>query len=1030
MAVGLTLPGLAPAQDAANPPAAEKIYIVQLREPAAIQAMGAPGAQNRVTPRGRFDARAGAVRSYAAQLTAEHDRLLAGIGALDGKVYSYRLTFNGFAARLTQAQAAKLAADPAVARLMPDRIRHLQSNASASFLGLLDMTGGLRRDLALKGEDVVIGIIDSGITPDHASFADRIEQKKPRACRSEWAESSLLGRWLCARFRKPRYTAAYARPVDWHGRCETGERFTAAHCNNKLIGARYYYAGFQDAGYDMDPQEFLSARDADGHGTHIASVAAGNAAKAALGGTVVADISGIAPRARIAVYKACWLEAGATRGTCAMSDLKSAIEDAVADGVDIISYAVGTTEGGPLDFDAQALLNASDAGVLAVVAAGNGGPAAETIESPGSAPWVLTVAASSRAGRRFDEVLRVTTPATAVGDFTSKEGGFTPALRSAGPITGRLVLADDGEPVTSDACQSLANASVVNGRIALISRGSCTFQEKLANAQAAGARAAVVYTDLGGPIIMTSERGSVNIPAVMISRTDGDFLVARLAAGDAVEVRLEKGLIAARTATGNIVYGASARGPNPISRDILKPDVTAPGADILGAQTPDVANGVRGERYQYLSGTSMAVPQVAGIAALLREAHPEWSPAAIRSALVTTARQDVVKENGTTAADPFDVGGGHVVPNHAANPGLVYEAGRDDYDAWACGAGIPRVSDEACAALAEEFPTAIDELNLPSLAQGALVGERTVRRRVTNVGPAASYQALVSPPAGVGMSVSPATLSLGSGETGEFAVTFTNLGLAVALDGWEFGSLTWVSGSQQVRSPVAVRTAALGAPALVTGTGITGQTGFEVQFGYDGSYGVAADGLAAPLTFTGLVLDDPLGVYTIIADDGALPDHIRRFHITVPAGTSYLRVALSGSDAGSADDLDLYLLCPDNLCPDGTEGLASAGAAAEEAIDILHPDAGEYVVDVHGFETDETVGGPGANFALRAWTVGGQAGEGNLQVSAPGAASVGGSGEVLVSWQDLAPGEVYLGLITHDNGERELGQTLVEVDSK
>jgi subtilisin family serine protease len=1006
---------------------AERVYIVQLSEPAALPAARALAGASRRSADGRTDLTAAGVRRYAAGLVESHDRALAAVGAADAKVYSYRLAFNGFAARLTPAQAAKLARQPGVARVWPDRVRRLDTNASASFLGLLDPATGLRSGLGLKGEDVVIGVIDSGITPDHPSFADTVEKKKPRICRSAWAEDSLLGLWLCKRFDKPRLTRAYDEPEGWNGRCKTGEGFPASACNHKLIGARFYDEGFR-ALYDLDANEFVSPKDADGHGTHIASVAAGNPVKAAIGGTTVADVSGIAPRARVAVYKACWLEPGATRATCAMSDLQRAIEDAVADGVDIINYSIGATDGGPTDPDSLALLEASDAGILAVVAAGNGGPGASTIDSPGSAPWVLTVAASSRTGRRFDEALRVTSPASAAGDFTMKEAAFTPALRATGEVKGLLVLAADGEGDGADACEPLTNADVVKGRVALARRGSCDFDVKVAVAEDAGATAVVVITDGGSPIIMKGERGSVGIPAVMIGRADGDAIVARLDAGDAVEVSLLKGRIATRNEAGNRMYTESSRGPNPITFDILKPDVTAPGANILGAQAPAVANGVRGELYQYLSGTSMAVPQVAGLAALLREAHPDWSPAALRSALVTTARQDLTKEDGVLAADPFDFGGGHVVPNRALEPGLVYEAGREDYDAFACGAGIPRVSDEECAALADAgWPTAIDELNLPSLATSGLVGERSVRRRVTNVGAPGTWQAVVEAPAGVTVAVEPATLALGTGDTAEFTVTFANAGDAGRLGQWGFGALTWVNGAQAVRSPVAVLPAALAAPDAVSGTGAGGEATLEVRFGYAGTFGVGTAGLFAPALFTGQVLDDPLDFYYVLDDDAALPDHVRRFRITVPAGARYLRVALDGTDDGALDDLDLYLLCPGGLCPGGTEGLGSTGDGAREFIDIVAPDGGEYVIDVHGFETDEVTGGTGANFAVRAWVVTDDGGLGALQATAPAAATVGGTGEVTASWTGLPAGDVYLGLLRYDDGAAILGETLLEV---
>ena len=214
---------------------------------------------------------------------------------------------------------------------------------------------------------------------------------------------------------------------------------SATYCNNKLIGARYYIDGFLEE-YDLDPNEFISPRDADGHGTHIATTAAGNFVQATLAGTPVAKISGMAPRARIAVYKACWLEPGAARGTCSTADLARAIEDAVADGVDIINYSVGSDDGID-DADDLALLAAADAGVLTVAAAGNEGPVPGSINSPAAAPWVLAVGASSRRGDRFRAAIRVNSPASVKKDYPAVEAAFTPRLQDVGPLTLRLIVA-------------------------------------------------------------------------------------------------------------------------------------------------------------------------------------------------------------------------------------------------------------------------------------------------------------------------------------------------------------------------------------------------------------------------------------------------------------------------------------------------------------------------------------------------------------------------------------------------------------
>jgi hypothetical protein len=498
-----------------------------------------------------------------------------------------------------------------------------------------------------------------------------------------------------------------------------------------------------------------------------------------------------------------------------------------------------------------------------------------------------------------------------------------------------------------------------------------------------------------------------------------------------VEVRLDKTQHVARSDSGNVLYTRSSRGPNALLPDVLKPDVLAPGTDILGAQTPDVANGVRGETFQYLSGTSMAVPHVAGAAALLMEAHPEWSPAAIRSALVTSARADVLREDGATSVDAFDAGGGYIQPNRAADPGLVYDLYSEDYDAFACGAGIARVSEDECVMLAEAgYPMAVGELNLPSLAIPDLVSTRTLHRRVTNLGSAATYQARVTAPPGTTVAVTPATLALGAGETGEFSVTVVNLGDAARLDAWQFGDVTWTDGAHAVRSPLAVLPQRLAVPEVVAGSGATGATSFEIEFGYDGVYTAASSGLFAPATFAGSVPDDPLNFYTIQPDDAALPDHVRRYRITVPAGAAYLRVALTSVDADSGDDLDLYMICPDSLCPDGSEALGSTTSTSDEVIGILDPDAGEYVLDVHGYETSGGLGGAEATFVLRAWTLDDQGPVQPLAIAAPAGATVGNRGEVGVNWQDLPAGEIYIGLISHGDGEQERALTLLEVVSE
>jgi subtilisin family serine protease len=1017
----------------------EKVYIVQLAEPPALTYRGGRSnlAATRPARGERFNPDDPDVRRYGRHLMAQHDASLRSVGAYYEKLYSYRYAFNGYAARMTALQAQKLRAQRNVLNVWEDRVRYLHTNDTPGFLGLFNSGSGLRTALGLKGEGVVIGVIDSGIAPEHPSFEDTAEAEKPRLCRSSWAENSLLGLWLCYRFRKRDEEVVYDVPPGWQGRCEAGEtpaeRFSSTDCNNKLIGARYYIDGFLQSNA-LDENEFISPRDADGHGTHIASTAAGNEVGASIAGNDVARISGMAPRARIAVYKACWLEPGATRGSCATSDLQRAIEDAVADGVDIINYSVGSSDRSIGDPDDLALLAAADAGVLSVVAAGNDGPLSESILSPAGAPWVLTVGASTKQGTKFEEALRVNRPASIAGEYVQREASFTPLLSRVGPVTEELVLVDDGVSIfgggasgtTYDGCEPVQNNAELDGRIALMQRTQslCNFETKLRNAEDAGAIAAIVFDDQGEPIVMAGPRDVINIPAVSVSLSDGIRLRDRLNAGDSVEVTLDKNLLVQESVAGNVMAGFSSRGPNltspdPVRSDItyldvLKPDLTAPGVDILAGQTPDVANGIRGELFQYLSGTSMSVPHVAGIAALLKQRHPDWSPAALSSALMTTARQNVVKQDGQTPADPFDIGAGHVVPNAAIRPGLVYDAGKADFDAFLCGAQMPRASQEECDALqAAGFSTEAADLNLPSITVSSLVNDRTVTRRVTNVGEAGTYEAQVVAPPGVEVSVVPSVLSLAAGETADFSLTLAKTD--APLYEWGFGSLTWDDGEHRVRSPITVRPVPFVTPLEVAGRGTTGELEFDVEFGYSGAYSARKHGLAPADVVSAEVQDDPLRNYVFEPDDTRLPDSVARFVFDVADNAIYFRVALFNADTDGNDDLDLYVY----RCPVGfgcNEVGFSGNNDSDEQIDVLRPFAGQYVVDVHGFRTDQAAGGPGARFDLSVWVLGEFDDRGNFSVNAPADATEGQTGTISVQWAGLDPVR-YLGGISHDDDD-------------
>jgi subtilisin family serine protease len=1015
----------------------EGVYIVQLAAPPVLNYRGSENGPAQTQPQSgeRFDPDAHNVRQYARQLTDSHDTLLHSIGAYQGKLYSYRYTFNGFAARMTAAQAQKLQNQRSVLRVWKDQVRYLQTSSSPAFIGLLDQNGGLRTDLGLQGENIVIGVIDSGIAPDHPSFRDHRDADRPRLCQTSWSESSLLGLWLCKRFRNKSDVPTFQPPENWNGACETGTNFSSTDCNNKIIGARYYVDGFLETQF-LDENEFISPRDADGHGTHIASTAAGIDVPASIANTSIARVTGMAPRARIAVYKACWLEPGQIRGSCNISDLQRAIEDAVADGVDIINYSIGNTDISIVDPDDLALLAASNAGVLSVVAAGNDGPdPLGNILSPSGAPWVLTVAASSRRGSKSEEALRVDAPTAVANNYVTREAGFTPPLRDVGPITAELVLVDDGSGVVFDACETIENTAEIADKIAFLQRGACDFEVKLINAETAGAVAAVVFDNQGEPIIMAGTRGSVNIPAVMISQADGQLLLGELQNDAVVELTLDKSIFINEPDNGDVMGSFSSTGPNLTAPDILKPDITAPGVDILAGHTPTVANGIRGENFQYLSGTSMAVPHIAGVAALLKEANPDWSPAAIKSALMTTARQNVFKQDGAADADPFDFGSGHVVPNSATNPGLIYEAGKDNYNAFTCGTEVPRVSQDECDALiAGGLPTLPADLNLPSIAVSSLVSGRVIKRQVTNVGQPTQYHVSVESPPGIDLQVNPEVLSVGAGETVEYEVILASNSAEPYV--WQFGALTWEDGEHSVRSPIAVRPVPFIAPLEVSADGTTGNVEFNIEFGYSGDYVATAHGLVPADQASDTVQDDPLNSYEFQPDNSLLPGSIRRFEFSVEENQSYLRVATFDEDTSGEDDLDLYvyrcLIDGDVLSLCSSVGF-SGTFQSDEQIDVLYPLPGLYIVDVHGFDTQ---GGLAADFTLSVWQLGADDNRMNMNITAPTVAVPAVTDTITASWSGLDSAR-YLGGITHANGpgiitefndDRFLEFTLIEVN--
>ena len=1013
-------------------PSTRKVYIVQLATPSAADyhasLLGAAAkARSQNLSRVRFNKANAAIQGYADGLIREQDEVLARAGSNTELIYRYRFGLNGFAAKMHPSQAHKLDSMDEVLHVWEDQVRPLATNYSLDFLGLFDKDVGLRGAPGLDGENIIIGVIDSGVAPEHPTLSDTKEADRPTLCLGDWAENSLLGRWLCRRFKDLEDTIVFEAAEDWNGVCQVGERFAETDCNNKLIGARYFVDGAQASG-PIDEGEIFSPRDVDGHGTHTATTAAGNRVKASIFGAFIGRVEGVAPRARVAVYKACWLRPGDQRASCNTSDLANAIDTAVADGVDIINYSVGSSLLQVTEPDDLALMGATKAGVLTVVAAGNEGPNLGTIGSPAGGPWVITAAASSRAGQTSVEALEVTLPITIAGRYAVKEANFTPPLMDNGPVEGDLVLVNDdddtlddgGAGTTSDACEPLVNSVDVADNIALIQRGGCGFDIKVANAADAGAIAALVYNIAGDPIVMNGTSGLSDIPALMIGQADGNLILAELDAGNLVSVVLDKELLLTQDEDGNVMGAFSARGPGPAG-DILKPDVTAPGINILAGFTPDAANAMPGENFAYLTGTSMSAPHVAGVAALLLQANPDWGPSVIKSALMTTAHQSLTSADGETQTVPFDYGAGHIVPNDAIDPGLVYDVSDDEFDAFACGTASPAVSEERCDELtAAGMSFSGADLNQPSIALQRLANERTISRRVTNVSDETeTYTAAVVPPAGIGVTVDPPSITVAPGQSATFDVTFSFE--SGPLDLWRFGSLAWENNNRSVHSSIAIRPISITSPAQVTDFGASGSVSFPVEFGYTGTYSPGVHGLRLPLVIDSFVADDTTKTFSFRSVNG-----VTMHLIDVPADEAYLRFSLFDTLTDGDDDLDLFIYhCPDNV------NCARVGESGEptsnEEVNFLLPAGGRYAALVHGFETDNVNGGPGANYTLLAWSFGLADDQGNMTASGPAFVNAGTTDTVTVDWMGLLPDTIYLGGVSHNTPQGLSAITVIRI---
>lgn len=656
-----------------------------------------------VTGAAQLDLKSDASRAYVNHLAKQQATFEAmALKAIPQARVTHRYTIvvNGLAMIVPADQVEKLKNLPEVEAVYPDTLLQPDTDNSPGFLGaptIWNQLGGQES----SGEGVIVGILDTGIWPEHPSFSDPDPSGKP--------------------YNPP---PSGSRACEFSGGANPGAAFT---CNNKLIGAQRFMATY-DGIYALDPGEFTSARDDDGHGTHTSSTSAGNAAvPASIYSVSRGPVSGIAPRAHVIMYKVCGLNG------CYSSDSAAAIQKAITDGVNVINFSISGGNSPYSDAAELAFLDAYNAGVFVATSAGNAGPSPDTTNHRG--PWVATVAATTQ-NRAFETTATVT---GGTGVLTLTGASITGGIGSAGIVV-----------PTDTYCENPFGAGTVAGKVVVCMRGGAPGRaQKGYNVLQGGAAGMILYNQ--STSVTDLETDNHFLPTIHIQYADGQALVTYVTTYPSATVSWPAG--SKVTSQGDVMASFSSRGGPGQSIGVSKPDIAAPGVQILAGNSPEhveVAGGPQGELFQAIAGTSMSSPHIAGAAALLKDLHPSWTPGKIKSALMLTAFSDVVKEDGMTAATPFDQGSGRVDLTKAGTVGFTMDETGANY--------VARQND-------------LWNANYPSIYIPVMPGIVTVQRTlISELTKNISYKTLVESPADVVVTV-PKKVKVPKGGSATFSIT-------------------------------------------------------------------------------------------------------------------------------------------------------------------------------------------------------------------------------------------------------------------
>ncbi|CAK8560597.1 unnamed protein product [Lathyrus sativus] len=676
-------------------------------------------------------------------------------------IYTYTHVMNGFSANLSPKEHESLKNLPGYISSIPDLPVKLDTTYSPQFLGL-NPNNSAWHDSNF-GNDVIVGLIDTGVWPESDSFKDYGMTKIPSK---------------------------------WKGQCENSIHFKKSLCNKKLIGTKFFNKGLL-AKHPNITLGLNSTRDTEGHGTHTSSTAAGSRVdEASFFGYAAGTASGIASNSRVAMYKAIW------EGGRLSSDVIAAIDAAISDGVDVLSLSFGVDDV-PLYEDPVAIATfaAMEKGVFVTTSAGNEGPEHKTIHN--GTPWVITVAAGTM-DRDFQGTLtlgngkEIIGLSLYIGKFPSNNVpivfmGLCDNVKELKKVKNKIVVCEDKNGTSIyDQLNNLLEAKIF-GAVLISNDSDASFTQNFAS---------IIVNPINGEIVKAYIKSYNSIASLSFKKT------------------------VFGTKPAPRVDSYSSRGPSNSCPFVLKPDITAPGTSILAAWPTNVLvshleTKEAFSNFNMISGTSMACPHVAGVAALLKGAHPDWSPAAIRSAIMTTSDildntkehiKDIGKDN--KVATPFALGAGHVNPNRALDPGLVYDAGVQDYVNLLCAlhysheniTTITRSSSNDCSepSLDLNYPSFIAFFNSGNSSSKTT---HEFRRTVTNVGEGQTiYVASITPIKGFSISVVPNKLVFHEkNEKLSFKMRI-EVERMTKLKKVSFGYLSWMDVKHVVRSPIVVTT--------------------------------------------------------------------------------------------------------------------------------------------------------------------------------------------------------------------------------